>query len=68
MNTYTEHTKINKNVEWMGLDQCHLPLLNSKGKVQMRHYLLRLFYALDNTPFPNAKNKCYIICWGYYML
>ena len=34
----------------------------SKCKVQMRYYLLGLKYALENTPFPNAKYKCDIIC------
>ena len=33
----------------------------TKCKVQMRHYILGLFYALENTlppPFPNANYKC----------
>jgi hypothetical protein len=33
----------------------------------MRHYLLVLFHALDNPPFPNAKYKCDIINWGIMM-
>ena len=34
----------------------------------MRHYVLGLFYVLDNTPFPHAKYKCDIMNWGYLML
>jgi len=43
------------------------PFPFSKYKVQMRHYLLELFFVLENThlsPFRNAKYKCDIICWG----
>ena len=53
----------------MGLDQC--PLLLSRCKVQIRHYLLGLLYVLENTlppPFPNANYKCDIIYWGYLLL
>jgi len=53
----------------MGLDQC--PLLLSRCKVQIRHYLLGLLYVLENTlppPFPNANYKCDIIYWGYFMV
>ena len=40
------------------------PFAFSKCKVQMRHYLLGLFYALENTPFfPNTKGKSDIIYW-----
>ena len=38
----------------------------SKCKVQILHYLLELFFVLENThlsPFRNAKYKCDIICW-----
>ena len=44
------------------------PLPVSKCKVQMRHYLLGFFHAFDNPPFPNARNKCDIIYWSYFML
>jgi len=42
-------------------------ILHSKYKIQIRHYLLELFFVLENThlsPFRNAKCKCDIICWG----
>ena len=46
----------------------YIPTHISKCKEQMQHYLLGILYALKNAPFPNAKHKCDIIYWGYFML